>query len=225
MNKFDLIKLVNTIVYFSEHTMPSKFCKTKILKLLFLSDFKHVEKYGKPITYDTYYHLPFGPVPTLTKNYLDNLQNAKDFELGKELDVFKNAFDLEPHENSHCSYSTIKAKSGVRFNSTKFSKSELEVLKEISKKYFATTAKELVEITHKHIGYIQTGENEKIDYRFAIKHKKDMEYYNYWAEENRDFENFIKKLRASKNSKKKVKAEQDITKEFDEFSAATAVIM
>lgn len=217
MNKFDLNKLVNTIVYFSDNTNPSRLCKTKILKLLFLSDFKHVEKYGRPIIYDTYYHLPFGPVPSLTKNYLDNLQNAKDFELGKELDVFKKAFDLEQHTNTRYEYTTIKKKSGVVFDRTKFSKSEIEVLKSMSKKYFDTTAKELVEITHKHIGYTQTADNEKIDYRFAIKDKKDMDYYNYWAEENKYFQNFLK------NIKKKVKVVQDINKEFDEFSADVAI--
>lgn len=39
--------------------------KHKLAKILFFADQKHLARYGRPITLDTYYKLPKGPVPTI----------------------------------------------------------------------------------------------------------------------------------------------------------------
>ncbi len=201
MNKLDLTKLVNTIIYFCDNTNSNTLSKTKILKLLFLSDFKHIEKYGRPITFDEYYHLPMGPVPTLTKNFLDNMTGTKDIDLGREIELFVNAFKLEPKHAFDYEYTVIKKKDSVKFNQSKFSRSEIDILKSICKKYYNTTARKLIEITHRHKGFKSTCENEKIDYRFGIKDINDLNYYNYWKKENDSFDIFLKDLKRKKDKK------------------------
>ena len=57
---------------------------TKFLKLFYYFDFLSVLERGKPVTNDTYYHLPYGPVPTVIKDQLAILRKEnKDLE--KEL--------------------------------------------------------------------------------------------------------------------------------------------
>lgn len=41
-----------------------------IVKTLFLADRKHLNEYGRPITFDNYYAMPYGPVPNLAYDFL-----------------------------------------------------------------------------------------------------------------------------------------------------------
>jgi uncharacterized phage-associated protein len=42
----------------------------EIAKAIFLADYRHLETYGRPVTYDNFVALEFGPVPSLTYNML-----------------------------------------------------------------------------------------------------------------------------------------------------------
>jgi len=65
MQGFDIEKVANAIKYFKNRNV--KFLgKTKLMKLLFFADKLHLQRFGKPIFYDKYFKLPYGPVPTLT---------------------------------------------------------------------------------------------------------------------------------------------------------------
>ncbi|MCK4946622.1 MAG: SocA family protein [Alphaproteobacteria bacterium] len=46
-----------------------------IVKTIFLADKKHLNKYGRPITFDNYHAMKFGPVPSLTYNFLKEDQS------------------------------------------------------------------------------------------------------------------------------------------------------
>ncbi|WP_157099050.1 Panacea domain-containing protein [Novosphingobium rosa] len=57
------------------------FCLTQyyLLKALFFADRSHLNKYGRPITFDHYYALPDGPVPSLSYEVLKKSPGAWDY--------------------------------------------------------------------------------------------------------------------------------------------------
>ena len=81
----ELEKIKQSSQYFAKN-IPSLYF-TKFLKLLYYFDFLSVLERGKPVTNDTYYHLPYGPVPTVIKDQLTMLREEnKNIEpIGKFL--------------------------------------------------------------------------------------------------------------------------------------------
>lgn len=181
-------KLINAIVYFCKNTWTGNLSETKILKLLFLCDFKHIEKYGRAISNETYFHLPHGPVPTLTKTFLDNLNNKHDYDLGAELKGFQDMFKTEERRTQKGSFNVIKLKNETAFNDECFSESEIEVISEMCRKYYRTPARELKRITHMHRGYRETEDNEIINYVYGLKTKNDKDYYKFWENEKAELQ-------------------------------------
>lgn len=59
----NLLKIENAILFFIEKS-GGRIAKTKLMKLLWLSDRLHLNKYGRLILKDRYYAMPYGPVPS-----------------------------------------------------------------------------------------------------------------------------------------------------------------
>ena len=57
--------------------------KYEIAKAIFIADVKHLEKYGRPITFDNYSALPDGPVPSFTLSILEPHFNWGSIGLSK----------------------------------------------------------------------------------------------------------------------------------------------
>lgn len=70
----NLQKIENAILFFIEKNGGS-IDKMKLMKLLWLSDRLHLNKYGRLILKDRYYALPHGPVPSTA---LDICKRSKD---------------------------------------------------------------------------------------------------------------------------------------------------
>ncbi len=51
--------------------------KHMLAKILFFADQKHLARYGRPITLDTYYKLPKGPVPTIIYDEIKAVEKKK----------------------------------------------------------------------------------------------------------------------------------------------------
>jgi hypothetical protein len=51
-----------------------------IVKSIFTADLFHLKKYGRPVTFDNYSALPFGPVPSETYDMLKPGYNAADLD-------------------------------------------------------------------------------------------------------------------------------------------------
>ena len=64
-----------------------------IVKTIFLADKKHLNKYGRPITFDNYHAMKFGPVPSLTYNFLKEDQS----KLKKYGQIFLSVIDKPSH--------------------------------------------------------------------------------------------------------------------------------
>ena len=62
-------KIINSIMFFANKSKNNSINRLKLMKLLWLSDRLHLNKYGRLILKDNYCALPHGPVPSLALNY------------------------------------------------------------------------------------------------------------------------------------------------------------
>jgi uncharacterized phage-associated protein len=69
--QFSPSKLVQAIAYFAWKNVP-KLTKLKTVKLLYFADKHHLLKHGRPILGDVYFCMPHGPVPSFSKNVIDD---------------------------------------------------------------------------------------------------------------------------------------------------------
>ena len=69
--EFNSSKLVQTVAYFAWKGVP-RLDKLKTVKLLYFADKEHLLKHGRPILGDVYFCMPHGPVPSFSKNVIDD---------------------------------------------------------------------------------------------------------------------------------------------------------
>lgn len=127
------------MVLFFAKTMPDLF-KTKLNKLLFYADFLHFSQKGKSISGMEYRAIEFGPVPAdydklLVRLSEDNLVEVKEKKIG---DTDYTGETIQPKQN---------------FDSTVFEPEEQTILQEVAKRFSGTTAKQVVDISHKEEGW------------------------------------------------------------------------
>jgi uncharacterized phage-associated protein len=70
MQGFNYKKATQALNYLVEKS-DGTLNKMKAIKLIWLSDRLHIRKYGRMITSDFYFALPYGPVPSTTRNILE----------------------------------------------------------------------------------------------------------------------------------------------------------
>jgi uncharacterized phage-associated protein len=88
--EFDSGRMIAAVTYLV-WKRPPEITKWKICKLLYLADKLHLVRYGRPISGDVYYALPWGPVPSYTLDALDD-ENELAMELRANLEEVANSF-------------------------------------------------------------------------------------------------------------------------------------
>ncbi|MCK9187343.1 MAG: Panacea domain-containing protein [Candidatus Colwellbacteria bacterium] len=141
----DLIKAC--IFYGSDK--DGKITKTKLAKLVYLSDFSYYYDNLKPITGLEYRKLRYGPV---SLEYFDKLT---ELELKKVIEVNKDKAEMI----------SLKEKKG-KFS---LSESELETVKKVCKKWKSRPTKDIVDFTHNQFPWSIARENEKIPYHLITQ--------------------------------------------------------
>ena len=77
----------------------------KIAKAIFLADVSHLNQYGRPVTYDNYVAMDFGPVPSKTYELLSKSPETLEVEV-KTQQKWRNIFGpLRKHEELELSES------------------------------------------------------------------------------------------------------------------------
>lgn len=142
----NLNKIFALIKYLSQNIV--NLTKTKLAKLLWYSDFLTYKKYNRGITGLAYCHLPYGAVPYL----YDELINDKKITCEIE---YKG--DSEKYLIKDCK------------SDSELSIEELEIINEIISKFKDMNTKEVVKYMHKETAYLETSKNEYISYRYAEK--------------------------------------------------------
>lgn len=184
--KYDIEKVANAIKFF--HLKGVKhFGKTKLMKLLFFSDKEHLKKYGISIFNDKYFKLPHGPVPTLTLNIIDSLNEVENFDLMEYTTILQEHIQMNKINYNGFMLNSFEIKKP--FDSDVFSKSEIEVLEYIAAKYKNTTASEISRLSHLLPEYQNTPLSEIIDYSKIAEEQSD--YIEFLERENKELESIL----------------------------------
>lgn len=124
--------------------------KTKLMKLLFYSDFRNFKENGLSMSGMTYRHLPFGPVPDHHYLILNILS-----EMGH--------ISLEPFENYEGEY----VSSEQDLNTSEFDSDEVKILESVINDFKDMNASQISEYSHREKAYIETEDKEYISYEYA----------------------------------------------------------
>jgi len=184
--RYDIEKVANAIKFFKEHNIKH-LGKTKLMKLLFFADKEHLSKYGIPIFYDKYFKLPHGPVPSLTLNIIDSLNEMENFDLVEYIDIFKEHIDVKEKNYNGYTFNSFEIKKP--FDNEIFSQTELEVLELIAKKYKDFTAVQISQLSHLLPEYKNTPLSEIIDYSKMADTQSD--YILFLEKESKELESVL----------------------------------
>ena len=133
-------KIVETILYLSHKI--STLDTYRVVKLIYLADREHLNRYGRPITFDEMVAMEYGPVPSNAYNILkgSSVVNGQKME--------KLPFSLETIETL-----TYISNPSRAINRKLFSKSDLNVIDEIVEQYGNMDFRKLYHETHQHVAY------------------------------------------------------------------------
>jgi uncharacterized phage-associated protein len=143
----DAEKVVNAIMFFAGRC--SNPTKMKISKLMFYSDKIHLNRYGRPITGDTYIKMKFGPVPSMALNLM---RRQAYYENASEL--FDQSLTIKGNE----------VKTLREYDRRVFSGSDISVMEEVLLKYGCHSAFVLSDVSHTESAWNESEINRKIDF-------------------------------------------------------------
>jgi len=156
--KYD--KIVELILYLA-HKKPGT-DKYQAVKFFYLADKEHLNRYGRPITFEAYFALPYGPVASKTKELLE--EDAWTLKAAKivQLPIIT---EKVPRPGKEDLLKIVGPKRDVDFDV--FSKSDIEVFDEILNEFGSYTFDELFELTHEHTAYKKAWKNRPIGSKAA----------------------------------------------------------
>jgi len=133
---FDFQKLVQLLNLFAEKEGGS-INRMKAIKLAWLCDRTHLRRYGRTISGDAYYALPYGPIGTEIKE----VSECKAFY--NEKDAYRDQY-LGRNDNPYY-YNSLKS-----VDVDVFSETDLEVIDQIYEQYKSMSQFELKDLSHKY---------------------------------------------------------------------------
>jgi uncharacterized phage-associated protein len=155
-----LPKLKAILLYFGNNTDTKFLGKVKLMKLFYFLDFMHLKTYGSPVTYDTYVNMEHGPIPSYIKNLVDTSTDDIDNS------VLSDTITCEwPEGTRMCRI--IPAREFTEKDSKLFSKSELDILDKVCKRFGDKNTKFIEEVSHTEAPWKQTKFLDEIPYSLA----------------------------------------------------------
>ena len=189
MNQYSIEKVANAIIFFVEKNIEH-FGKTKLMKLMYFADKEHLEKFGRVMFYDDYRKLPRGPVATLTYNIISSTDANDGDDFKSYIDNFSDFVEIQKKDiNQKNSATRFNPKNS--FDNTFFSKSEIEILESITKKYKTYTKEQISEESHSLKEYINTDMNDFISVSDMTENKKLKDYLSFWKNEHKEFNKML----------------------------------
>lgn len=172
--KIPISKIKAMIKYFCSHTDNHFLGKTKLMKLFYFADFINIKRYGFPMTYDTYYHLEHGPIPSAILNLVNNVIDDPNAILSDIIQINRDS----AIQKISCFEGFLKKDEII------FSEQELEILKEVCDKFGNKNTSYIENISHKEAPWTLTKKLQEIPYSLASKDsdcivsKKHIELFN-----------------------------------------------
>lgn len=161
--KIQLEKIKAMILYFAQYTDPRFLGKTKLMKLFYFADFGYVKKHGIPMTFDNYINMEHGPVPSTIYNLISTSFSDPEESFLSDIIEFKNANGIS---GMHKIIARKKFTDEMR---KMFSISELQVLGEVSQRFYDSNKKMIEDASHKEYPWSSTKQLEEISYALATK--------------------------------------------------------
>jgi len=151
--KIDWEKTLAALVYLASKELP-EFDKYKACKLIFLADKYHLVHFARPITGDSYYAVPYGPIPSQTLNRIKALEAGEDDELGHLLE-----------QDTRFSNPHFRAKREANFSA--LSQSDIMALDRTAELFGQKNFPELKAITHAMPAYSKAWESRPAESKRA----------------------------------------------------------
>lgn len=186
--KFDIKKVAHAILFFQQQGVQH-LAKTKLMKLMFYTDKYHLQAYMRPVFQDVYFKLPHGPVPTLTLNVINSVNEMENDDLEELVDAFLSVVSVEEKYTAQFR-TTVFSSNGVAFDSRFFSRSELRVLEQVSNEFKTITAKAISEKSHQEPEYDSSEMNTEIKYDLMAPGSAD--FMQFIASEQAELNQAIK---------------------------------
>ena len=152
-------KLINAILFFAERTRALG--KIKLFKLLYLLDFEHFRKTGRPVTGMEYRAWKMGPVPAQLVQEWDELESD-----------LAEAIEIRPERVIDYVRENVIAKRA--FDAAHFTPREIEIMDGLARIYADVLSDRMIDVTHAENGAWATvwcdgrGSDQPIDYRLAL---------------------------------------------------------
>jgi uncharacterized phage-associated protein len=150
-------KIKRMILYFASHTDPRLLGKTKLMKLFYFTDFRHVKKYLTPVTNDRYVNLEHGPVPSTILNLVDIVENDIDNS------ILGDTISVATRDGSNLKRVQAR-RSFTERDAEHFTKSELAVMEEVCEIFKESTGKQIEDASHNESAWLKTKVGEFIPY-------------------------------------------------------------
>lgn len=157
-----LAKIKAILLYFGNNTNARYLGKIKLMKLFYFLDFEHTRQYGIPVTFDTYYHLEKGPIPSFIMNLVDEASEGGQETLGDTI-------SFQKPEGTKRMIQAVPLRKFTEEDKKIFLASELEILEKVSKRFYDTKADEIIEESHKEAPWLETKMSQVIPYSLAAK--------------------------------------------------------
>ncbi|OLS39194.1 type II TA system antitoxin MqsA family protein [Bacillus sp. MRMR6] len=147
-SQFSLNKLINMILYFTQNGVP----KTKLMKLLFYTDFLNYKRNLLSMSGTPYVRLPYGPVPKDHDLLLSSI--AKNDLIEIEYDFYNE-------------YTFINIKSKQDFDDTLFERDEIKIMQSVKEHFKNYGSGAISDFSHEEEGWKNTEDREIISYDYA----------------------------------------------------------
>jgi uncharacterized phage-associated protein len=126
-------------------------------KVLFIAEKEHLNRYGRPVIADTYIAMPYGPVPSTVRDYVEGNYLFSDFA-----DDIAEAVEV----NRATRYPEIRAKRSPRLDV--FSASDIECMRDALNKCRHVSFGTLSGWTHLEKAWLSAPSNGPMDYEDFI---------------------------------------------------------
>lgn len=130
----------------------------RVAKVLFYADKKHVNRYARPITGDTYIHMDYGPLPSGVRDLI----TENDWLSPDYLDLVRNSLIIQ--KSTYLKIAALR-----KPNMEYLSGTDIECLKESLREYGDKPFDYLKRLTHNERCWLETDLHQPIDYALMVE--------------------------------------------------------
>jgi uncharacterized phage-associated protein len=153
-------KIIETLLYLTPHVPTDELNQCKCAKLIYLADIKHLNEFGRPITFDQMVATEYGPVPSVALSILKlDEATARRYELNYDDLPFK--ITKEDEE--------VALEPTREIDRMIFSKSDTRILDEVIEEFGARSFADLYGLTCGHVAYENAWDSRGTSSQYPMK--------------------------------------------------------